>query len=132
MSVIASRQSVGGLQPVASLPVATDTDFRKFLRALSDIDVKTAPTTERVPASIRSKLETLKLQPNERLIYSLYDGFLRFAGGYVHLGQDLQVVRLSRSRRTDRPALPGSSSVSTAMWRPLWNGKAPLRKPVRS
>ena len=90
----------GGLQTATSLPVTTSKDFNKFLKYLWDVDVKTAPVPDpgsigRVPAAVRAELQSLKLQPNERIIFSLMDGFARHDGGYVHLAESLPAVRLA-------------------------------------
>lgn len=91
-----------GLQTVLSLPVNTTTDFGKFAQYLWDVDVKTAPVPNpalngHVPAAVRTRLQALKIQPNERIVFSLMDGFMRQDAGYVHLGESLDVVRRARS-----------------------------------
>ncbi len=88
-----------GLQTVASLPVKNEAEFKKFLRNLWDLDVKTAPAPEpamasKIPAATRTKLQSLKLQPNERLLFGLFDGFLRFDSNTVQVGDTLDTVRL--------------------------------------
>lgn len=90
-----------GLQTVLSLPVNTTADFGKFVQYLWDVDVKTAPVpnpalTGRMPAAVRMRLQSLKIQPNERIVFSLMDGFMRHDAGYVHLGESLEAVRLAR------------------------------------
>ncbi len=85
--------SPDGLQAVGYLPAATNDDFRKFLQALADADVRTSAT---IPSARRSKLPSVRLQPNERIIVSLYEGFLRFDESYVRLGRDLESVRRPR------------------------------------
>ncbi len=87
-----------GLQTVGVLPVGSDAEFKKFLRNLWDVDVKTAPPPEpalmpQVPAAVRSKLQNQKLQPNERLIFGLSEGFVRHESEHVHLAESLEAVR---------------------------------------
>jgi len=90
-----------GLLSVASLPVRNEADFKKFLRNLWDLDLKTAPPPEpaklpQVPAAVRSKVQNLKLQSNERVVFGLNEGFIRFESGQVHLGASLDAVRSAR------------------------------------
>src|SRR5262249_4104602 len=94
--------SPDGLVTVGSLAVASEADFKKFARNLWDVDVKSAPPPERalvpqVPANVRTKLSSLKLQPNERLIFGISDGFMRFEKGHVQIGDTLDAVRHEHS-----------------------------------
>lgn len=91
-----------GLKTVSSLPVATTADLNEFLQYLWDVDLKTAPAPKpslngHVPSAIRTKLKTLQLQSNERMFFSLADGYLRHSAGSVHLGETLAAVRLPAS-----------------------------------
>ena len=91
-----------GLATVGSLPIASDGDFKKFVRNLWDIDVKTAPPPEprlirQVPAAIRSQVSSLKLQPNERLIFGMRDGFVRYEKGRAYIAETLDAVRYADS-----------------------------------
>ena len=97
-----------GLRAVLSFPVKTDADFKKLISSLWDLDVKTAPAPSaqldrQVPQSTRKKLPSLGLAKNERVIFGLSDGFLRFeapaagTSGYVHIGQQLLDVRLAKA-----------------------------------
>src|SRR5262245_56619553 len=91
-----------GLVTVGSQAVASEADFKKFARNLWDVDVKSAPPPEpalmpQVPANIRTKLSSLKLKPNERLIFGITDGFMRFEKGHVRIGDTLDAVRHEHS-----------------------------------
>ncbi len=95
--------TMDGLQTVVSVPVNTASDFSKFLQYLWDVDVKTAPVPKpgsigHVPAAVRTRLQSLKLQPGERIVFSLMDGFMRHDAGYVHLGEVLDAIRLAGGR----------------------------------
>jgi hypothetical protein len=90
-----------GLGTVASVPVQDEAAFKKFLRNLWDLDVKTAPPpapslNSHVGRSVQEKVRSLKLQPNERILFGLTDGFLRYESGYVHIGESIEDVRLAR------------------------------------
>lgn len=92
-----------GLQYVVSLPVKNEKDFKEFLMNLWDLDLKSAnppapALLPQVPAAIRAKLPGLKLGKNERLMFNLFDGFLRFEQvnpkeGQVHIGKQLADIR---------------------------------------
>ncbi|MGQ0633999.1 MAG: hypothetical protein ACT4QC_05300 [Planctomycetaceae bacterium] len=90
-----------GLRPVISLPVASEDDFKKFRLNLWDLDVKTAEPPEKqllpqVPQKIRRDLPKLKLAKNERLIFGLYDGYMRYESGQLHLAEALADVRIPK------------------------------------
>jgi len=90
-----------GLQAVLSLPVKTDAEFKKLISNLWDLDVKTAPPPTpklitQVPKSLIAKLPSLKLAPNERVVFGLADAFLRHEAGNVHLGKLLHGVRMAK------------------------------------
>lgn len=89
-----------GLQGVVSLPVKTTADYGTFLQYLWDVDVKTAPVPKpglngHVPASVRAKIQSLKLQSGERIVFSLIDGIVRHDAGYAHYGSTVEAVRLA-------------------------------------
>jgi hypothetical protein len=87
-----------GIATVFSAPIKDEAAFQKFLSNLWDLDVKTAPPPAHVkgqmPKPVQEKLHSLKLQHNERVVYDLADGVLRFENGYVHLGKSLAAVRM--------------------------------------
>ncbi len=90
-----------GLHTVASLPIKDEAEFKKFLRNLWDLDMKTAPAptpamNSQVRRSVQEKLRSLKLHPNERIVFGLTDGFLRYESGYVHIGESIEDVRLAK------------------------------------
>jgi hypothetical protein len=87
--------------------VRNEAAFKKFLMNLWDLDVKTAPPPQaalqaQVPERMRSKLKSLKLAANEKIIFGLTDGFLRYESGHVYLGETLDAERLARG---DLPAI---------------------------
>lgn len=93
--------SEGKLHTVATLPVKTEADFHKFLKNLWDLDVKTAPPPmpallPQVPRDIQAKAQSMKLHKDERIIFGLTDGFVRFEQGQVHLGRTIEDVRVAR------------------------------------
>jgi len=93
--------SGGQLHTVASLPVKNEADFQKFLKNLWDLDVKTAPPPTpallpQVPRDIQAKARSMKLDKEERIIFGVTDGFLRFEQGHVHLGRSIEAVRVAR------------------------------------
>lgn len=90
-----------GLRPAASLPVGNDADLKKFLLNLFDLDVKTAPPPTpallpQVPPKVRAQIKTLGLHADERIIFGLYDAFLKYSEQHVHLGELLGDVRLPK------------------------------------
>jgi hypothetical protein len=90
-----------GLHTVASVPVKDEAAFKKFLRNLWDLDVKTAPPpapslATQVRRPVQEKLRSLKLKSNERIMFGLTDGFLRYESGYVHFGASIEDVRLAQ------------------------------------
>lgn len=93
--------SPDGLHTVASVPVKDEAAFKTFLRNLWDLDVKTAPPpapslTSHVQRPILEKVRSLKLQSNERIVFGLSEGFLRYESGYVHIGLTLEDVRAAK------------------------------------
>jgi len=97
--------SAEGLKPALTLPVAggttggkTDANFQRFLENFWDLDLKTAPAptpplARQLLPAVRQKLPTLKLGPNERLMFGGYEGFLRREPGAVHIASALAEVR---------------------------------------
>ena len=93
------------LERLILLPVASDGDFRDFLRNLWDADMRSAPAPEKkmnseIPEATRKKLRSLNLPSNERLMFDLWDGFARWDEGYARLSQDHTIVRKSVRPRT--------------------------------
>ncbi len=105
----------GGTASVLSVPVKDDASFHKFLANLWDLDVKTAPPPAHVkgtvPKDVQQKLHSLKLEQNERVLYDLGDGVLRFEDGYVQLGRTPAAVRMVRGG----PAAPSDKAASMAI-----------------
>ena len=90
-----------GLQSVLSLPVKSEAELKRLLSNWWDLDVKTAPPPDpklirQIPASVTQKLARLRLEKNERLMFKLFDGFLRYEAGQVHLGKQIEDVRLAK------------------------------------
>ncbi len=90
-----------GLQSVLSFPVKSDADFKKLLSNLWDLDVKTAPAPtpqliRQIPPSVAQRMARLRLERNERLMFRLFDGFMRYESGQVSLGKQLEDVRLAK------------------------------------
>lgn len=78
-----------------------DLEFGALILNLFDLDVKTAPAPtaalgKQIPKGIAAKLKDLHLAANERLIFGLADGFMRYESGYVHIGKLLPDVRLAK------------------------------------
>ncbi|MBS0263262.1 MAG: hypothetical protein JSS02_15065, partial [Planctomycetes bacterium] len=91
-----------GLQPVLSFPVKNEQEFKKLLLNLWDLDIKTTPPPDaklarQVPPSVKQKELKSKLEKNERLIFKLYDGFLRSEPGYVHFSTLVENIRLAKA-----------------------------------
>ena len=90
-----------GLQSVLSFPIKNDPEFKKLISNLWDLDVKTAPAPspqliKQIPPGVTQKLAKLKLDKNERLMFKLFDGFLRYEPGQVNLGKQIEDVRLAK------------------------------------
>jgi len=90
-----------GLQSVLSIPVKSEAELKRLLSNWWDLDVKTAPPPDpklirQIPASVNQKLAKLKLEKNERLMFKLFEAFLRYEPGQVHLSKQLEDVRLAR------------------------------------
>lgn len=90
-----------GLRTVASLPVKDEAAFKKFLHNVWDLDVKTAPPPQpsllpQVPRPVQEKLKSLKLESNERMLFGLAEGFLKFESGQIHIGKSLEDVRAAQ------------------------------------
>jgi hypothetical protein len=90
-----------GLHTVASVPVQDEATFKKLLRNLWDLDVKTAPPpapslTSHVSRPVQEQVRSLKLQSNERIVFGLTEGFVRYESAYVHIGQSIADVRLAQ------------------------------------
>ncbi|MFN0053625.1 MAG: hypothetical protein ACKV0T_15710 [Planctomycetales bacterium] len=103
-SALRVYSSGNNLAYVLSLPVKNQQDFNAFLMNMWDIDVKTMEPPKpallpQVPAAIRTKHRTLKLAKSERLMFKLYDGFLRFDDKthQVHLGEQVAEVRHAKA-----------------------------------
>ena len=91
-----------GLRTVASLPIKSEADFKKFLENLYDLDVKTAPPPKpalasQVPKKVQADLKSLKLDSHERLVFGLYEGVLKYETGEVLIGDTLESVRLAKA-----------------------------------
>ena len=98
---IRTYSTATGLQSVLSFPVKNDAELKKLILNLWDLDVKTAPAPiplyiRQIPASVTQRLRALKLKDNEKLIFKLFDGFLRYEAGQVHMGKQLEDVRLAK------------------------------------
>ena len=90
-----------GLRAVGTLPVKGEAQYQKYLQNLFDLDVKTAPPPKptlaaKIPKDVNDKLKSLKLQPDERLVFGLFDGFVKFESGSIHIGNTLEDVRLAK------------------------------------
>ncbi|HTI51633.1 MAG TPA: hypothetical protein VL475_11800 [Planctomycetaceae bacterium] len=87
-----------GLRTILSAPVKSEADYKKFVENLWDLDIKTDPPPTpaqlpQVPRDIQNRQKTLHLQPSERIVFGLYDAFLKHGKGQVHLGTRLEDVR---------------------------------------
>jgi hypothetical protein len=85
---------------VLSLPIKSEADYHKFLENLFDLDVKTAPAPKPALASqvtkdVHNKMKSLKLDSHERIVFGLFDGFMRYEGGEVRIGETLDDVRMA-------------------------------------
>jgi hypothetical protein len=90
-----------GLQPAITFPVKNDAAFKKLLLNLWDLDIKTTPPPKpelirQVPPSVKKKERDAKLEKNERLIFKLYEGFLRYEPGHVNLASQIDIARLAK------------------------------------
>ncbi len=97
--------SASGLNMTMSLPVKglpgaakADPQYQKLLENLWDLDLKMNPPPSPamirlVPAAIRTKTVSLRLQPTEKLMFSGFDGFSRREADVVHIGKELADVR---------------------------------------
>ncbi len=93
--------TAAGLQPVLTFPIKNDHEFRKLVLNLWDLDIKTTPPPDtklirQVPPVVAGKAARARLEKNERLIFKLYDGFLRYEPGYVNLSVQIDNVRLAK------------------------------------
>lgn len=77
--------------------------FAELISNLWDLDVKTYPApdpklTPRIPKAVVTRGNALnpKLAKEERLIFGLTDGFLRYESGHVHIGKQLVDIRLAK------------------------------------
>lgn len=89
-----------GLKTVISLPIKNEAEFKKFLENLHGLNVKTAPPPKpaqasQVPKDVQAKMKSLKLDPHERIVFGLYDGFVRYVPGEALIGNSLENVRLA-------------------------------------
>lgn len=87
-----------GVRAVGLLPVKTEQDFHKFLENLFDLDIKTAPPprpdlVRQIPRETQAEAQKAKLQKDERLIFGLYDAYLKYQGGIVRIGESLDAIR---------------------------------------
>ena len=87
----------------AEIEKVRDGSFADLISNLWDLDVKTAPApsaslAKQIPKAVAARLPGLKLAPNERLIFGLWDGFLRYEAGqvHVHIGKLPANVRLAK------------------------------------
>jgi hypothetical protein len=90
-----------GLQSVFSFPVKSEAELKRLLSNWWDLDVKTAPPPtpqliRQIPPSVTQRLPRLRLERNERLIFKLFDAFLRYDAGQVHVAKQLEDVRLAK------------------------------------
>ncbi|MBI3861870.1 MAG: hypothetical protein HY290_08230 [Planctomycetia bacterium] len=109
-----------GLSTVVSAPIADKSAFQKFLINLWDLDVKTAPPPapqlqKAVPRSVQERLRTEKPQPQERILFGLTEGALRYDAGAVHLGNSLAAVRLAPTGTSSHKDKESSASLSIRM-----------------
>ncbi|MBI3863468.1 MAG: hypothetical protein HY290_16375 [Planctomycetia bacterium] len=93
--------TTAGLQPVLSFPVKNAQDYRKLVMNLWDLDIKTSPPPEprlirQVPPSVQQRTVRARLTADERLVFKLYDAFLRQEPGQVHFSQQLEQLRLAK------------------------------------
>lgn len=99
-----------GVRSVGLLPVKTQQDFHKFLENLFDLDIKTAPPprpdlVRQIPRETQAESQKAKLQKDERLIFGLYDAYLKYEGGIVRIGETLEAVRhVSKETGVTRPS----------------------------
>jgi hypothetical protein len=89
------------LTPAEIQKLKEDSAFTELIDSLWNLDVKTAPAPspqldKQIPKATKQKLPTLGLAKNERVIFGLSDGFMRYESGYVHVGQLLPDVRLAK------------------------------------
>lgn len=93
--------STGAALPyILTLPVKNAEELKELLTNLWDLDFRTTPPPAaalgpQVPKAVESKRRTLKLTKDERLMFGLFEGYLRFeaAAGHVHISEQLQDVR---------------------------------------
>jgi hypothetical protein len=90
-----------GLQPVLTFPIKNDHEFRRLVLNLWDLDIKTTPPPDaklirQVPPGVKAKELKARLDKNERLIFKLYDGFMRYEPGQVSLSVQIDNVRLAK------------------------------------
>lgn len=92
--------SGGDLQYVLSLPVSGAADFKALLLNMWDLDLKTTPPPtpsqiRQVPNAVQGAAKKLMLAKDERMMFNIFDGFLRFeaGAGQVHVGKELADVR---------------------------------------
>lgn len=92
-----------GLRFVITLPVDNDKEFKKFMTNLWDLDVKSYPPPtpqllSLVPPMKRQAGQAAKMAANERMLFNLADGFLRYdaAAKLVYIGQTLPDVRVPK------------------------------------
>ena len=99
-----------GVRTVGILPVKSETDFHKFLENLFDLDIKTAPPPRpdlitQVPREKQTESHSAKLTRDERLIFGLYDAYLKYEAGTVRIGEKLDDIRrLPRQTAVSRPS----------------------------
>jgi hypothetical protein len=89
-----------GLQYVLTFPIS---NYKKLVSNLWDLDVRTAPAPtpqliKQIPPAIAQKVQKLKLAPNERLVFKLFEGFLSHEAAieHVHMGKQLEDVRAAK------------------------------------
>src|SRR5205814_367663 len=89
------------LTPAEIQKLKEDSAFTELIDSLWNLDAKTAPAPSaqldrQIPQATKKKLPTLGLAKNERVIFGLSDGFMRYEAGHVHIGQQLSAVRLAK------------------------------------
>ncbi len=84
----------------AKAPVKEDAALQGLLENLWDLDLKTEPPPNpaqrlQVPKAVQAAAKKLMLAKTERMMFNIYDGFLRFdpAVRQVHFGKELADVR---------------------------------------
>jgi hypothetical protein len=90
----------GELQYVLTLPVKDAAALKELLLNMWDLDLRTEPPptpaqATQVPKAVKLAAKKLMLAKNERMMFNIFDGYLRFEAeaGQVHIGKELAEVR---------------------------------------